>query len=67
MKTYTAKRVSRSGSTPVYEYREYRVVNSSGTRWGRGWIYEIEGVTKFAHTLKTAKYFIDLWIEEGRA
>lgn len=63
----TATRVSRPGSTPVYEYRGVRVVNSSGSSWGRGWIYELNGVVKYASTLKSAKFFIDLWEEKGLA
>ena len=61
----TATRVSRPGSTPVYEYRGVRIVNSSGTRWGRGWIYVTSGETHFATTLESAKSFIDLHEEEG--
>lgn len=65
MVKHTAKRVSTPGSTPVYEYRGVRVVNSAGSSWGRGWIYERGGVTKFASTLESAKFFIDLEADKG--
>ena len=67
MNTYTAKKVSKPGSTPVYEYRDHRIVNSAGSRWGRGWVYVTGSETHFSTTIESAKFFIDLWIEEGRA
>lgn len=65
MTKHTAKRLSTPGSTPVYEYRGVRIVNSAGSRWGRGWIYERAGVTKFSTTLESAKFFIDLYEDKG--
>ena len=65
--THTAHRVSKPGSTPVYEYREHRIVNSAGSKWGKGWIYVTGNETHYSTTLESAKAFIDLWVEEGRA
>lgn len=62
---HTAKRVSTPGSTPVYEYRGVRVVNSAGSSYGRGWIYDLGDKAKYTTTLESAKFFIDLYIDKG--
>jgi len=54
-----AKRVSKPGSTPVYEYAGYRIVNVSGTAWKRGWLYRFEGRDHYSSTLGGAKWHID--------
>lgn len=55
----TAHKVSKPGSTPVWEYKGIRVVNSAGSRWGKGFIYNINGVTRYSTTLEGAKFHID--------
>lgn len=55
----TIYKVSNPGSTPVYNYRGHVIVNSTGTKWGRGWIYAIGPVTHFAPNLGSAKLHID--------
>lgn len=55
----TITKVSKPGSTPVYNYRGHIIVNSAGSRWGRGWIYAFGPVTHYATTLDSAKFHID--------
>lgn len=65
MNTYTAHKISRAGSTPVYEYRGITIKNIS--RPGlRAWaIYSASTHTRYADTLNGAKNFVDALIYNG--
>ena len=57
-KTHTAKRLTKRGGVPVYEYRGHRIVSDSS-----GWAYYTDR-EHHATTLQAAKWFIDYAIED---
>ena len=67
---HVAKKMTRAGSTPVWEYRGVRVVKVDGTLWGRGWIFNDPYaasndiyVVRYSTTLQGAKWDIDYALE----
>jgi hypothetical protein len=69
MKHEKATRLNHPGSIPVYDYRGIRVVNSAGSKWGRGWVFidPQTWTTRFSTTLEGAKFDIDMIREEVAA
>lgn len=71
MKTFTAKRISRAGSTPVWEYRGYRIVKVLPDYiWGSGYVFEYVENCKVmrvhATKLARAKMYVDQIEEKGK-
>lgn len=61
--THTAKRLTKAGSVPVYEYRGIRIVSSAGTYRGKGWMFYLADMDRVVSTLKYAKQVIDYAID----
>lgn len=65
MNAHTAHKVSRAGSTPVYEYRGTMIKNISRPGF-RAWaIFSGSTHTRYSNNLTGAKSFVDALIEHG--
>lgn len=65
MNTYTAHKVSRAGSTPVYEYRGTVIKNISNGSFKAWRISSTDIHPRYANSLTGAKSFVDALIDHN--
>jgi hypothetical protein len=54
IKSSMAKKISKSGQTPVYEYRGVRIVNGSGVIATKAWVFQVQGQDGISSSLQGA-------------
>jgi hypothetical protein len=67
---HTAKKMTKAGGQPVWEYRGVRIAACDGSTWGRGWIWneptgDWDYFIRYSTTLAGAKFVIDQQKEKG--